>query len=95
MLSEFIEALTAADGVLVAPIYRPEGRETKGTEEEKLFLHEVRERILEKFGLAELAPSYPDTIRLLKNNTNQYDVCVIFSAGELDGYLRRFIAKEE
>ena len=83
--SDFAEALSMADHVIVCPVFMPKGREGVSTEDDvRLFLKE-----LTRHGVVyERISNFTELPTLLEKIAPEYPLAIGFSAGKLDAILR-------
>lgn len=90
-VNEFVQALRAADGVLVVPTYQPPGR-TRGTDAAGARAHLLAG--LREAGMPVYEASFVKLAPTMARVAREYDVSLGFSAGALDGALRRLVRGE-
>lgn len=88
--TEFTEALSKADGVLLVPVFIPVGREQQTQEAEKRLAQ--LEQVLSNKQLPTWRISgYEELPKELEELAPQFDVALAFTAGELDSRLRALV----
>ena len=89
---EFAASLAATDGVVLAPVFIPPGREQE-TQEAATLLAFLAEKLQKKKVYAHILPSYDGLPSTLTELAHDFDVVVAFTAGVLDEHLRRLVSK--
>lgn len=87
---DFVLSLSLGDGVILAPVFMPAGRNTLKDE-----AAQIKTRLAKSLGRAQVtvleAPNLADIGQVLAAARDKFDVIIAFSAGQLDAHLRAFV----
>lgn len=87
---DFVSSLSLGDGVILAPVFMPAGRDT--LQDETAELKTRLAKALERAQVTVLeAPSLAEMGQALAAARDKFDVIIAFSAGQLDSRLRAFV----
>lgn len=91
--NDFIKALTAVDGIVLAPVFVPPGRE-KENEDAKKYIALFGKELKGKNKRVWVMDSFKNLQSMLDEVSDEFDVVLAFTAGDADRYLRE-IANEK
>jgi UDP-N-acetylmuramate--alanine ligase len=89
----FAQALSLAEGVVLAPPFIPAGRSDalSGVSEA---LAALAQKLVEAGRAVQVAPDLPTLGRIMEDLAPAYDVAIAFSAGSVDSWLRTFVKQK-
>ncbi len=90
---QFARELARADGVLLAPVFMPAGRQGS-TKETKRLLARLQRQLSAKSVPASMVKSFSNLPEELEQAAKDFDLALAFTAGELDGRLRKLLKQE-